>query len=164
MKTITDHLANYAAYHRNKKNIATHLIGIPLIVVAIEILLSRPVWLLGDIPMSPAIAVSLVAVVFYLFLDLFLGVIMTLLLLLAVCFGSQVAQMSTTIWLSLGVGLFVIGWIFQFIGHYFEGKKPAFVDDLMGLAIGPLFVVAEVVFAIGLKKDLHQAVEARFKE
>ncbi|MFP3355000.1 Mpo1-like protein, partial [Pseudoalteromonas sp. SIMBA_153] len=33
MKTIVDHLAQYAAYHRNRKNVMTHLVGIPLIVI-----------------------------------------------------------------------------------------------------------------------------------
>lgn len=101
MKTITDHLADYAAYHRDRRNIATHLIGIPMIVIALQILLSRPHWAFD-------------------------------------------------------------GRIFQFIGHFFEGRKPAFVDDIMGLAIDRLFVGAEVVFMLGLKKDLHQAIEKRF--
>ena len=40
MKTLTDHLAQYAAYHRDRRNIATHFIGIPLIVVAVAVLFS----------------------------------------------------------------------------------------------------------------------------
>jgi len=35
------------------------------------------------------------------------------------------------------------------------------VDDLIGLIIGPLFVVAEVVFALGLRRELHAAIESR---
>ncbi|PWW13332.1 MULTISPECIES: DUF962 domain-containing protein [Pseudidiomarina] len=162
MKTITDHLAGYAAYHRDRRNIYTHLVGIPMIVIAIEILLSRPSGIIMGVPLSPAILVSALAALFYLKLDVFLGVLMTLLLGLAVWLGSHVALLPTSAWLSWGIGLFVIGWVFQFIGHYYEGRKPAFVDDIMGLAIGPLFVVAEVVFMLGLKKPLHQAIEARF--
>lgn len=163
MKTITDHLASYAAYHRDRRNILTHLVGIPMIVVAIMILLSRPTWLISDFILSPAIIVSAIAALFYLKLDIVLGVIMTLLLGLCVWLGSHVALLDTSLWLAWGIGLFVVGWVFQFIGHYFEGRKPAFVDDIMGLAIGPLFVVAEVVFMLGGKKQLHQAIEARFK-
>lgn len=163
MKTITEHLAGYAAYHRDRRNIMTHLVGIPLIVVAIEILLSRPTWFIADFMLSPAIIVSAIAALFYLKLDVALGILMTLLLSLSVWLGSHVAMLETALWLSWGIGLFVVGWIFQFIGHYFEGRKPAFVDDIMGLAIGPLFVVAEVVFMLGGKKQLHQAIEAKFK-
>lgn len=162
MKTITDHLAQYAAYHRDRRNIATHLVGIPMIVIALLILLSRPSFLVADWTLSPALLVAVIATLFYLKLDVALGAVMGLLLAGCLLLGQQVALLSTTEWLLWGVGLFVVGWVFQFIGHYFEGRKPAFVDDIMGLAIGPLFVVAEVVFMLGLKKQLHQAIEARF--
>ena len=162
MKTITDHLAQYAAYHRDRRNIATHLVGIPMIVIALLILLSRPSFLVADWTLSPALLVAVIATLFYLKLDVALGAVMGLLLAGCLLLGQQVALLSTTEWLLWGIGLFVVGWVFQFIGHYFEGRKPAFVDDIMGLAIGPLFVVAEVVFMLGLKKQLHQAIEARF--
>ena len=35
MKTLLDQLANYADYHRSARNITTHLVGVPLIVMAI---------------------------------------------------------------------------------------------------------------------------------
>ena len=60
----------------------------------------------------------------------------------------------------LGAVLFVVGWVFQFIGHIFEGKKPAFVDDLVGLLVGPMFVVFELLMALGLLADLKAQVEA----
>lgn len=163
MKTITDHLAGYAAYHRDRRNIATHLVGIPMIVIALQILLSRPLWEMGAWFITPALVVAILASVFYLALDRPLGILMAVLLAFTVLLGNQVAALPTAEWLSWGIGLFVVGWVFQFIGHYFEGKKPAFVDDIMGLAVGPLFVVAEVVFMLGLKRDLHQAIEARFQ-
>ena len=71
------------------------------------------------------------------------------------------AASSTSLWLSTGVGLFVIGWAFQFVGHHYEGRKPAFVDDLIGLIIGPLFVVAEFGFLLGMRLELQHAIEAR---
>src|SRR5690554_1436155 len=108
MKTITEHLASYAAYHRDRRNILTHLVGIPMIVVAIEILLSRPAWALGDLTISPAIIVSAIAALFYLKLDLALGALMTLLLGLAVWVASQVALLDTAVWLAWGIGLFVV--------------------------------------------------------
>jgi uncharacterized membrane protein YGL010W len=162
MKTITDHLAQYAAYHRDRRNIATHLVGIPMIVVALMILLSRPSFILAELVLSPATIVAVIATLFYLKLDGLLGILMGLLLAVCVYAGQQVALLSTAEWLAWGIGMFVVGWVFQFIGHYFEGKKPAFVDDIMGLAIGPLFVVAEVVFMLGLKKQLHADIESRF--
>jgi uncharacterized membrane protein YGL010W len=34
------------------------------------------------------------------------------------------------------VALFVVGWIFQFIGHAFEGKAPEFFSDYRFLFVG----------------------------
>ncbi len=161
MKTLTEHLTQYAAYHRDKRNIITHFIGIPLIVVAVAILLSRPILTVYELWLSPAMAVAIIAAIFYLRLDLRFGTTMTLLLGLCVWFGMYCAQLSTMAWLTWGIGSFVLGWVIQFIGHYYEGRKPAFIDDIMGLAIGPLFVVAELAFLFGLRKPLEYAIEAQ---
>ena len=161
MKSLVDHLSQYAAYHRDPRNIATHFIGIPLIVVAVAILLSRPAWTIGGLWISPALIVALLSAWFYLRLEWALGVLMTVLMGLSVWAGHVLAAQSTAVWLSSGLGLFVVGWVIQFVGHYYEGKKPAFVDDLSGLIVGPLFVVAEVAFLLGLRQDLKQEIEAR---
>ncbi|MFZ9429665.1 MAG: Mpo1-like protein, partial [Burkholderiaceae bacterium] len=63
-------------------------------------------------------------------------------------------------WVFWGLGLFTIGWVIQFIGHYYEGRKPAFVDDLIGLLVGPMFVCAEVLFALRLCRPTREAIEA----
>jgi uncharacterized membrane protein YGL010W len=33
-------------------------------------------------------------------------------------------------------GLFILGWIFQFVGHAFEGKEPEFLHDWRFLLVG----------------------------
>jgi uncharacterized membrane protein YGL010W len=161
MKTLTEHLAQYAAYHRDRRNIATHFIGIPLIVLAAAILLSRPGLSALFLWFSPASMTSLLAAGFYLRLDLRFGLLMSALLGLCLWAGAVLAVQTTAVWLSWGLGLFVLGWLIQFGGHYYEGRKPAFVDDLMGLAVGPLFVVAELAFLLGLRSELREAVELR---
>ena len=75
--------------------------------------------------------------------------------------GASLAAHSTALWLTAGLGLFAVGWAIQFIGHAFEGKKPAFVDDLVGLLIGPLFIVAEAGFALGLRNQLRETIEEK---
>lgn len=170
MKTLTEHLAQYASYHRDQRNILTHFIGIPMIVLSISTLLSRPVLATldlgmigvdGGLPITPTLLVSVLAGLFYLKLDLRYGVAMAVWLLLSGELGWKISQGETSVWLATGVGLFVVGWIAQFIGHYYEGRKPAFVDDLVGLAIGPLFVMAEASFLLGLRRDLSAEVQAR---
>ncbi len=83
---------------------------------------------------------------FYLRLEVRLGVLMTVLLGLCIWAGQVLAQHSTLVWLASGIGMFVVGWAIQFVGHHYEGRKPAFVDDVTGLIVGPLFVVVELAF------------------
>lgn len=161
MKSLVDHLSQYAAYHRDPRNIASHFIGIPLIFVAVAVLLSRPGWPVGTVLVSPALLVAVASAWFYLRLELRLGVLMTVLLGLAVWLGQVLAAQSTSVWLGSGLGMFVVGWVIQFVGHYYEGRKPAFVDDLTGLIVGPLFVVVEVGFLLGLRGELKRAIEER---
>jgi uncharacterized membrane protein YGL010W len=161
MRSFTDQIANYAAYHRDRRNIATHFVGVPMIVFAVAVLLSRPQFEVAGIGMSPVWLVAGASVAFYLALHLGYGLVMAGLLALAVWAAQSLAVLSTTAWLASGISLFVVGWAIQFIGHWYEGRKPAFVDDLIGLLIGPLFLVTETAFAIGLSNDLRQAVEAR---
>lgn len=161
MKTLTQQLANYAAYHRDRRNIATHFVGIPMIAVAVAVLLARPAVAWQGWTLSPALAVAALSTLYYLRLDLRYGLVMGALLGLAVAAGHSLGALATATWLSAGLGLFVLGWIIQFVGHVFEGRKPAFVDDLMGLVIGPLFVVAELGFALGLRREVEQAIESQ---
>ncbi|OLF56413.1 DUF962 domain-containing protein [Pseudomonas chlororaphis] len=161
MKSLVDHLSQYAAYHRDPRNIASHFIGIPLIVVAVAVLLSRPAWPVAGLWLSPAVLLALASCWFYLRLELRLGVLMSVLMGLSVWAGQALAQYSTPVWLASGVGMFVVGWAIQFVGHYYEGRKPAFVDDVSGLIVGPLFVVAELAFMLGLRQALKQEIEAR---
>lgn len=161
MKSLVDHLAQYAAYHRDRRNIATHFVGIPLIVVAVEGLLARPSLAVLGISVSPALVVSIVTAAYYASLDRRYGLAMAGFLGAALAAGAQLAAGSTASWLALSIGTFVVGWAFQFVGHFFEGKKPAFVDDLIGLVIGPLFVVAEAGFALGLRDEVREVVERR---
>jgi uncharacterized membrane protein YGL010W len=44
----------------------------------------------------------------------------------------------------MAVGLFVVGWIFQFVGHAFEGKPPEFFSDWRFLLVGTRWWAAKV--------------------
>jgi len=43
----------------------------------------------------------------------------------------------------LSLSAFVLGWIFQLVGHRMEGNKPKFLENLTYLAIGPLYFFEE---------------------
>src|SRR3990172_4131909 len=84
MKTLVDHLAQYAAYHRDRRNIARHFIGIPMIVLSVAMLLSRPSVALFGLVLTPAVLVVVAMVIFYLALDLRFALVMA-----AGCFSSS---------------------------------------------------------------------------
>ena len=161
MRTLTDHLSMYATYHRDRRNIATHFVGVPMIVVGLLAALARPTFMVGSVVASPAIVLYAVGVLFYLSLDVRFGALMAVIMGIAAGLGVEIAGLSQGLWIGAAAGLFGVGWVIQFIGHIFEGKKPAFVDDLIGLLVGPLFVTAELVFALGLRREMLEVIEQR---
>jgi uncharacterized membrane protein YGL010W len=161
MKPLVDQLSRYASYHRDRRNIATHLVGIPMIVLGIEALLARPSLAAHGWTLSLASGSTLTAAVFYFALDRRYGVAMAGFLGASLWVGTSIAALPTAAWLLAFAGLFVVGWVIQFVGHAFEGTRPAFVDDLVGLLVGPLFIVAEVGFAIGLRDEVRREMERR---
>ena len=114
---------------------------------------------LGIFAVITAVTLIIMAI-FYLRLDLRYGLVMSLWLAASNHVGQSLASQGTSLWLGTGAGLFGVGWAIQFLGHAWEGRKPAFIDDLIGLAMGPLFVVAELGFFLGLRRDLFSDVEA----
>jgi uncharacterized membrane protein YGL010W len=165
MNPLEQHLIQYAAYHRDRRNIATHFIGIPMIVVAIMSFLARPTLKVTELPLlevsiSPALMLYLLGSLYYLWLDIRFGLTMALLNALALSLGLQIAALDGSHWLGWSLGLFIGGWALQALGHYWEGRKPAFMDDIRGLAIGPLFVVAEAGFALGFRREIERQIEA----
>jgi uncharacterized membrane protein YGL010W len=50
----------------------------------------------------------------------------------------------------VSVLVFVVAWIFQFIGHRIEGKKPSFFEDVQYLWVGPLFVLSKGFLRLGV--------------
>ena len=163
MKTLTDQLTQYAYYHQDARNINTHFVGVPMIVMAVVTLMSRPLMVVGGLSISVALIAAVLTTIFYLRLDLRFGIVLGAVLALMLAAGQWLAAQSTVQWLGTGAGLFVVGWIIQFVGHYYEGKKPAFVDDLVGLLIGPLFVTAELGFLLRMRMELKAEIHNRLK-
>ena len=162
MNAASELMVKYASYHRDRRNIATHFVGIPLIVFAVGALLARPTFHLGGIELMPSALAWALASLWYLTRgNLSLGLATSLSVLVLVMAALPLGQLGTLAWLAWSLGIFVVGWALQFLGHYYEGRKPAFVDDLRGLLVGPMFVVAEAMFALGWGKKLLAEIESR---
>jgi uncharacterized membrane protein YGL010W len=158
MRSVEQHLTQYAAYHRDRRNIATHFVGVPMLVFSVVLALAQVS--LGAVHLAWVAIIA--ASVWYFSLDRILGMWMLAFLALCGAVASIItAKTGVTAALLLALALFVVGWIIQFVGHKYEGMKPAFVDDLIGLLIGPLFVTAEIMFALRLRPDLQQYIESR---
>ena len=153
-------LAAYAAVHRDRRNKATHFVGIPVIVFSLLLVLS--LWrfeLLGrDWAVSLAVAVA--AVVGWMALDLGIGLAMALIMAVAWFAAEALAGAlgsASAVWTAF-IALFVGGWVLQFVGHHYEGKRPALLDNIFQGFIGPMFLVAESFVVMGQRSDLAEAM------
>jgi uncharacterized membrane protein YGL010W len=162
MKSLEEQMSNYAAYHQDARNKATHFIGVPVIALSLFIPLAWPRIELAGVAISAAMVLMAVFVVYYLVLDLVLGTAMLVVFGVLLWAGNRIAALGTAqgwIWFAV---LFVGGWIIQFVGHVFEGRRPALFDNLFqSIFIAPIFLCAEVFFALGYKPGLHTAVQQR---
>ena len=101
MSKIDDYLKQYKADHQHPMNKATHMVGIPMIIISLPLMFFAP---------------------------------------------------------PIGIGLFVLGWIFQFIGQAFEGKAPSFFRDPTFLLVGATWYGKRLVaFLTGKPLDEPQA-------
>lgn len=158
MTVLDQYLSKYAAYHRDPRNIRTHFVGIPMIVFSLFVILQRAGLDVAGLIITPALLVYVFSTLFYLKLSIAYGFAMAVLHGVLFALALPFAKASWMVWATAGVGVFFAGWVIQLVGHYFEGRKPAFLDDLSGLIIGPLFVVAEFGFLLGLGKSHEEQV------
>ena len=132
------HFTDYAAFHGTPGNRACHYVGIPLIVLSLFALLSAvPSFAMGGYTVTLAEVLVLGATVYYLTLDPVLAVWMLAISAASIAVGRHIP----VVW---AVALFVVGWIFQFVGHYvYEKRAPAFYRNLAHLLVGPLWILAK---------------------
>jgi uncharacterized membrane protein YGL010W len=157
-----DQLAMYAAYHRDKRNQATHHVGVPLIVYALLVALTQvPLPAFGAVPLTAATLVLVVLLAFYLMNVPLVGALALLIYGALYAVAAEVGRMSAeTVWTTFTV-CFVGGWIIQFVGHVFEGRRPALFANVLQIFMAPPFLVAEMLFALGLERELARQIEVR---
>ena len=161
MKTLADQMSIYAAYHQDARNKATHFVGVPVIVFSLMIPLG---WLradLGGFAVSAALIATALLLLYYLVLDVPLGLATAAVFGLMLWGAEPLSQAAFGASLAWFVALFVGGWALQLWGHVFEGRKPALADNLFQIFVAPIFLAAEVFFALGYKPKLHSAVQER---
>lgn len=141
MNKIDRLLGDYAAYHRTRGNIACHYCGIPLIIFGVFSMLNMiRIYAAGSFAVTASEILIAATLLYYISLDVKLAGCM---LLASIAFDAAAHATGDYRW---GIAAFVIGWIFQAIGHIvFEKKSPAFQRNLVHLLIGPLFLLNEAL-------------------
>ena len=131
--------SRYAEYHRNPVNKAIHWVCVPLIVWSLLGML----WAAS--PIAAYIAVA-AAMLFYAWLSLPLAVgmlgVVALMVYPLTLLGGRV--------LVVCVAVFIAAWIGQFVGHLVEGRKPAFLEDIRSLLVGPVWLLGFVYKRFGI--------------
>ena len=163
MRNATDFLIDYARDHRDRRNIASHFVGVPLVVFAVAALLARARFGVGGQEISMAwVAVAVFAIGYVarsgpVALTLSSSAAVGVLAALA----HPMAQASTTRWLLWSLTLLALGVLIQWIGHVYEGRRDAFVDDLAAPSAGPLFLTAQALFMLGWNPPLQAELQRR---
>lgn len=156
-----EQMAMYTAYHRDVRNCATHFVGVPMIVFSLLVALSAvPLGQVGYMPITLAtIFLTLLLALYWVAVPL-MGLVATVVHIPLLWYADAVAQDPASIWVVFVVCFFG-GWVIQFVGHLFEGRRPALVDNLFQAFMAPGFLVAEALFACGFLSDLRRDLEER---
>jgi uncharacterized membrane protein YGL010W len=137
MKRIDVLLADYGQAHRAPGNVVCHTIGITLIVFGVFSMLNAiaisTVWTASEVLVALTSA-------WYVALDVPLGLAML---------GAEslfdLAARLTGDW-RVGAAAFLVGWVFQGIGHrVYEKNSPAFFRNLVHLLVGPAYLVNKLL-------------------
>jgi uncharacterized membrane protein YGL010W len=140
MQTVEALFADYASYHQTKGNKVFHRLGIPMIMFSlIGMLTLVTLFDVGTIRLDAAMVLIALSSAYYFIVEWRLGIAM-------IAVSIVFYFVSAAIPFALNLTLFILGWIFQFIGHkVYEHKNPAFFRNFVHLLIGPLWILNDVI-------------------
>ena len=154
-------VAMYASYHRDPRNRLTHYVGVPTITLSVFMALA--LWRWGGAGFSISAGTGLFALMGLLWLVLHpvIGAVLVALMLPLYGIGEYLTAVlpTTTVWILAGI-MFVGGWVLQFVGHAFEGRRPAFLDNGFQVFVAPMFFAAELMAVLGMTRWVPPGVLA----
>lgn len=144
MKKINSLLDQYGESHKNGTNKLIHWICVPAIFFSIVGLVSIipfpwEINIYEGINLSWALFALILVLLYYVSLSIPLSLGMLLFSIGCLFLCSQINESKYSLWIYIGV--FAVSWVFQFIGHNIEGKKPSFLQDIQFLLIGPAWLM-----------------------
>ena len=156
MRKVDLLFAEYSKSHRNTINKMIHWICVPLIfwtILGFVSLVPAPhlcISYFGCISIVSIITVVLITL-FYVRLSFRISLIMIMMMFLAEYFIYLTnINLGKQSWI-LYMLVFIITWVFQFIGHKIEGKKPSFMQDIQFLLVGPIWLLGFILKKTGIK-------------
>jgi uncharacterized membrane protein YGL010W len=164
MQTLEQQMSFYAAYHQDARNKATHFVGVPMIIFGLFIALGWARVEVGGVTLTAAMLLAAVVLAWYFLLDLPLAAAMLVVNALLLYLADRVSVQPIGVGAVWFLVFFGGGWVIQLVGHAFEGRKPALVDNFLQIFVAPIFLAAEAFFALGYKPALHAAVQKRARE
>ena len=135
---LKTYFTDYAAFHATPGNKACHSVGIPLIVLTLfSFLAAVPLAEVAGFRLTLAEALLVAVSLFYFTLDAPLALMM-------LAASAALDAAGRFIPIPAALGLFALGWILQFVGHYvYEKRSPAFLRNAAHLLVGPLWILAK---------------------
>lgn len=160
-----EQLSVYAAYHRDRRNQATHHVGVPLIVYALLVALTQVAFPpIAGFHVSGATMALVLLLGFYLINVPLIGAVATLIYGVLYTLAAQVGvENASYVWSTFAI-CFIGGWIIQFVGHAFERRRPALFSNAIQIFMAPPFLIAELLFAAGLEQELAREIDVRHKK
>lgn len=177
MSTLLDlekQLRFYGAYHDHPVNIVIHIVCVPFILLTGFTLATNT----GTLVQTPEYATiphlelnlgtiaCLVYCALYVLLEPVAGTGLSMLLLLGTAVGEYLVGEYGSIANKTAIGIHIVGWLAQFVGHgKFEGRAPALLDNLFqAIFLAPLFVWLEILFSLGYRPELQKRVNDLVKQ
>ncbi|ODV77282.1 DUF962-domain-containing protein [Suhomyces tanzawaensis NRRL Y-17324] len=161
---LETHLGFYKSYHFNRVNVIIHTICIPIILTTIVTALTT-INISDQHPfLNVGTAFTVAYGIYYTLLDtpvglpVFSGLVYINYAIKEHYLSLDALQKSQFV--KSALTLHVLAWLAQFYGHgVHEKRAPALLDNLLqALVLAPFFVVYELLFVLGIRKDLEKAM------
>jgi uncharacterized membrane protein YGL010W len=158
MATLHEWLDTYGKYHQNQTNQFIHEICVPLIVFSVLGLLwivpiphqiRQSIQIDGVGLVNMAVLIFILALIYYIKLSRIIALGMAVMTIAMLIVLGILSVLGFSI-LFVSIGIFIVSWVGQFVGHKIEGKKPAFLTDVQFLLMGPAWILARLYKKIGI--------------
>lgn len=160
MKSFIEQAQLYAHYHQKPLTRYSHMIAVPLLLFSLMILLGFiHIVIQGWLDINLAEVATLLLLAHYFRLYWRLALVLTPIMICLLWLANIISEHGPTHFALLTFMItFILAWAFQLFGHFFEGKRPTFSDNLSLSLVAPLYLSAEIFFMAGKMQALKEQI------